>query len=289
MRRKTITAVLAKKHKEFVDSFPENLRQIVNEGTIITGGSIASMLMKEPVNDFDYYFKTKEAAKAVVDYFLTAYNNTTKKPELRTAFSDEDGIIGVKIVGLKDSGYDEVPDDEYADEEPAGEKTEQPEKPSEYKIKFVSDNAITLSNKIQLIFRFCGTPEEIHANFDFVHCTCSYDTFTKELKLPPKALESILARELTFMNSKFPLCAVIRTRKFIKRGWQINAAQYVKMALILNEMDLKNISVLRQQLTGVDSAYFNHVLNAIENRHKEEPSYQLENAFLFEILDKIFG
>lgn len=289
MKRKTITSVLAKKHKDFVDSFPEALRPIVNEGTIITGGSIASMLMKEPINDFDYYFKTPEAAKAVVDYFLTAYNNTTKKPELHTAFSSEDGIIGIKIVGLKDSGYDEVPDDENADEEPAGEKTEQPEKPSEYKIKFVSDNAITLSNKIQLIFRFCGTPDEIHANFDFVHCTCSYDTLTKELKLPPRALESILARELTFMNSKFPLCAVIRTRKFIKRGWQINAGQYVKMALILNEMNLKDIRVLRQQLTGVDSVYFNRVINAIEKRAEEDPTYDINNEMLFEIIEKIFG
>ena len=62
------------------------------------------------------------------------------------------------------------------------------------------------------------------------------------------------------MGSKYPLCSIIRTRKFIQRGYTINAGQYLKMAMQLNELDLKDVSVLQDQLIGVDSAYFDMVI-----------------------------
>ena len=91
------------------------------------------------------------------------------------------------------------------------------------------------------------------------------------------------------MNSKYPLCAIIRTRKFIQRGWLINAGQYVKMALILNELDLKDPNVLEDQLTGVDSAYFLAVIDAIAEEKERNPSLVIDNCYLFKLLDKIFG
>src|SRR5690606_18878685 len=123
-----------------------------------------------------------------------------------------------------------------------------PTKPK-YRPVFLSSNAITLSNKLQLILRFYGEPDEIHKNYDFVHCTSYYDHKDKQLTLRPEALEAILTKELRYVGSLYPLCSIIRLRKFIARGWTINAGQILKMALQLSKMDLTKPEILQDQLT----------------------------------------
>ena len=66
----------------------------------------------------------------------------------------------------------------------------------------------------------------------------------------------IINKELIYTGSKYPLCSIIRTRKFIERGYHINAGQYVKMAWQLNKLDLNNLDVFKDQLMGVDSFYW---------------------------------
>lgn len=161
------------------------------------------------------------------------------------------------------------------------------EKPK-YRPRYFSTNAISLSNDIQIVIRFYGSVEEIHKNYDFIHCTCSYDYKENKVNLPTKALEAIINKELYYCGSKYPLCSIIRTRKFLKRGWTINAGQYLKMALQLNELDLKDLKVFKDQLTGVDSAYFNQAIEMIIKRQEEDESFQIDNTYLFEIINRIF-
>jgi hypothetical protein len=90
------------------------------------------------------------------------------------------------------------------------------------------------------------------------------------------------------MGSKYPLCSIIRTRKFINRGWHINAGQYLKMCLQLNELDLNNIDVLEDQLIGVDSAYFMMLIDSIRNKQLTDDNFELNNSYIISIIDKIF-
>ena len=49
MNRRWIRKILAKKHKDFVTSITdEKVRRLVKENSIITGGSIVSLLNNEP-------------------------------------------------------------------------------------------------------------------------------------------------------------------------------------------------------------------------------------------------
>jgi hypothetical protein len=74
MKAKTIKAVLAKKHAELVDSIDdEKVQKLVKKNSIITGGAIASMLLKEKVNDFDYYFTDKDTVVAVANYYVNKF------------------------------------------------------------------------------------------------------------------------------------------------------------------------------------------------------------------------
>jgi len=163
----------------------------------------------------------------------------------------------------------------------------QSDKPK-YRPVFLSANAITLSNGVQLVTRFYGDPAEIHENYDFVHCTNYWTSWDEALVLNPAALESLLSRTLQYTGSLYPVCSVIRTRKFIKRGWHINAGQYLKMCLQISELDLFNIEVLEDQLTGVDAAYFSSVIQWCKEKKKDAPDFNLTLPYLVEIINRIF-
>jgi hypothetical protein len=162
------------------------------------------------------------------------------------------------------------------------------EKGDKYKPIFLSTNAITLSNSVQLITRFYGNPEEIHVNYDFVHAT-NYWTFSDGVVLNQRALEAILNKELVYIGSKYPIASLVRTRKFIKRGWQINAGQFVKMSWQISELNLKDIYVLEDQLVGVDSIYFLSFISSMKRRSIEDKDFNLTQDYLTTVIDKIFG
>jgi hypothetical protein len=167
------------------------------------------------------------------------------------------------------------------------DKAEDAGKPA-YRPVWLSTNAITLSDKIQIVVRFYGEPEQIHDTYDYVHCTCHWQSWDGELVLPARALTAIINKELYYVGSKYPLCSIIRSRKFIARGWHINAGQFVKMALQLNELNLKDMKVFEDQLVGVDSAYFSSAIYQIQQKQEADPNYPIDNNYLFEIINRIF-
>jgi hypothetical protein len=164
----------------------------------------------------------------------------------------------------------------------------QPNKTEKYKPIFLSTNAITLLNKLQIIVRFYGEPSQIHENYDFVHAT-NYWTFETGCMFNQGALEAILNKDLHYIGSKYPICSLIRTRKFIKRGWHINAGQFVKMSFQISELDLKDINVLEDQLVGVDSIYFLNFIKSLKDKSLLNPGFELTKEYLTTVIDRIFG
>ena len=302
MKAKTIKSIIRKKHEDWMESIDcEETRKLVKKNTIVTGGSIVSMLLGEKVNDFDIYFRDLDTVLAVTEYYVNKFNNLN--PHVKT----EEGVYVEPAYYKRDNDRVKVfirsagvageskPNYQYFESQEPGstaasdyvseviQEIEDETKPK-YRPIFLSSNAITLSNKVQLVIRFYGEPEEIHKNYDFVHCTNYWDSATGDLVLHQKALESILSKELRYVGSKYPLCSIIRTRKFIARGWTINAGQYVKMAFQLQEFDLNDPRVLEEQLTGVDIHYFFEVIEALKKRDDK----RVDTAYLMEVIDRIF-
>src|SRR5690606_21747234 len=123
------------------------------------------------------------------------------------------------------------------------------DKDKKYYPKFFSPNAISLSDDIQIVIRFYGTAEEIHKTFDFVHAT-NYFTHKEGLVTNNEAIESLLTKQLKYQGSLYPLTTIIRIKKFLKRGWNINAGEMLKAMFQISELDLKNPDVLEEQLIG---------------------------------------
>lgn len=311
MNRKTIKKILSKKHEDFLASIDdEEVKKLIDNNSIITGGSIVSLLLNENVKDFDYYFTNKETCRAVAEYYVKKFirlhpewekeNSKTSLPIVKEEdnrikiFVQSAGIIGEG----SEQGYEyfETQPDENAQnyvEKVISEADEVDSKPLEVKEKYrpvyMSTNAITLSNKVQLVIRFYGAAEEIHKNYDFAHCTNYWTSKDRKLTLQPHALEAILTKQLYYQGSLYPVCSVIRTRKFIKQGWHINAGQFLKMCFQISELNLKDIRTMEDQLTGVDAAYFFQIIEYCKKKQEEDKNFQITAPYLISIIDKIFG
>lgn len=160
------------------------------------------------------------------------------------------------------------------------------ESKADYHPVFVSANAISLHGRVQLIFRFVGEPERIHDNYDFVHCT-NYWTSWGGLTLQAPALEALLAKELRYVGSRYPVCSIFRARKFLDRGWTISAGQLFKIAHQVSKLDLSDYRVLEDQLIGVDTAYFSQVLSALR-KGKDDGDHTVDETYLINLIDKVF-
>ena len=305
MNSKNIKKSLNAKLKKWLDSIDDgSIKRVIKDNTIITGGALVSLLTNDEVHDYDVYFKTREAALKVAKYYVDKFNKAHKtnaylKEEVRkdaNGYETEElvpnGKINIFIQSkgvLADEDATTITDEtEPALPEEAGQEELQAIEKPKYRPVYLTSNAITLSDKIQIVIRFWGDVEEIHKNYDFAHCTCAWSSWNNELSLPVKALECIINKELYYIGSKYPLCSIIRSRKFINRGYTINAGQYLKMCMQLNELDLKKVEVLKDQLVGVDSAYFDMVISSISKKKEDNPDWQLDNSYLFEIINKIF-
>lgn len=320
LKKKTIKSILRRRTDAWIASLPTELQARVKADTIVTGGCIASMLLGEPINDIDIYFRTKETTKLVAEHYVREFLAYRKKrggvdvpifvEEMTDVRGDPRVRIVVKSAGVeKDKGgsdyayfegrapeeagdyVGEVYDDPAAvadiDSELRETLSQQPDddKPADYRPVFLSSNAISLSHKIQIVIRFFGEPEEIHANYDFAHCTNYWEAETGKLVLRPEALTALLSRTLVYAGSRYPVASVVRLRKFIARGWRINAGQILKMALQVSQLDMTRVAVLEDQLTGVDVAYFAQVIELAKAKDVEA----IDHAYLVEIVDRMFG
>jgi hypothetical protein len=234
----------------------------------------------------DYY-----QVKDIKDSMAVMLSNTS--PERVKIIFPSDGVIG-------------NPDEVKADEElgtPKGfvssldaiteidgveaDKIIEQEK-KEYFPVFFSTNAITLSNGIQVIVRFYGEPLEIHDTFDFTHTKAYWTRKDNKIVIPNEVYEAVINKTLSYTGSKYPVCSLFRLRKFLSRGWTINAGQILKIAMQISELNLCDIGTLEDQLVGVDSLYFSNLIQQFHRMEKEKDDFKLTSSYVMSIVDKIF-
>jgi len=295
MKRKTIERVIRKKLNQWLASIDnEDLRSEVKANIVLSGGSITSMFLQEDVNDYDIYIKDIVVCERLAKYYavplgIDVLNGNRKKQYLEHL--------------VPDAHYEETPYGENVSAEAIMYKSLHPGqiklklngggllipeedlvKDKQYQVVFLSQNAISLSDDIQIVIRFTGSVDEIHSSYDFVHAT-NYFTFDEGLVTNINALECILTKELKYQGSKYPLTSVIRVKKFIARKWTCNAGEMLKMLFQVADLDLQDPVVLEEQLVGVDIAYFSELIKIIR---KTEPK-KLTHSYLCELIDRVFN
>jgi hypothetical protein len=335
MKQKTINAVICKKFDEWLESIDdESIKSILKEHTIITGGSIASMILNEKVNDYDVYLDDHDALIKVAEYYVKKFQEShTNRPVLKVlhegnVLTDDEYFRYNSVKNAVERGEDnkeyskenvsflshfgdivkriaedstrvmlyvsnihlaaENPIDETSEDqttaihEQADDAEHNKDKPR-FRPVFFSSNAITLSDRIQLVVRFYGSAEEIHKNFDFLHATNYWTSKDRKVVMNLDAFQAVHNKELIYVGSRYPLCSLFRMRKFISRGFTINAGEILKIAMNVNEFDLTNISVLRDQLVGVDSSYFARLIDALGKKQ------DISRAYITEIINRMYN
>jgi len=291
-KTKTIEKIIQNKINHWVKSIDsEELRNKILNDYIVTGGAITSMLLGENPNDFDVYFHTAEIAKEVADYYiakvLEKQKSNTKIAKISAEVIGESVRVFVKSSGilsddLDNQNYDyfEQTTSSVMDKFLKGNKSEK----HPYSVALITDNAISLYDDIQIILRFTGNPETIHHNFDYVHTT-NYYTPKTGLVLNLNAVTATMSKTLTYVGSLYPICTLFRMRKFLNRGWSITGGEILKIAWDISKLDLNNIDVLREQLTGVDLNYFIQIINFLS---KEKPNGDYDRFYLISLIDRVF-
>ena len=311
MKIKTIKKILKLKIEDWTNSVNDNdVKKAIKDGAIVTGGSIASLLLREDVNDFDIYFKTKETLMTVCKYYcegndIQVWDGDRAKIEYDKIeqetkdFQEKNGGMGFDenksrlATFLKDIepnrvklfvghlGHKRIDPLDY--KKNITDNTVLPYQPA-----FFSPNAISLTDKLQIVIRFWGPVEGIHKNYDFVHATNYYDVSENNLVLKDRAMESLLTKELYYVGSLYPLTSVIRAKKFIQRGWTITAGSYLKICFQVSKLDLEDIKVLEEQLIGVDIAYFSTLVDILKVKKENNPDFVPTYEWLAELIDKVF-
>lgn len=313
MKANTIKMVIRKKLNNILLSIDDlDVKGCFERDAIVSGGAITSMLLGEEINDYDIYFRTKESAKKIAEYYVSKFNQlenikTTLYPNCQIIVKEEPRknikgevenrvVIYIKSAGVageqqKEYKYFETLEEHHSDEyvesvfDPLDDNiVKNIKETNKYSPVFLSDNAITLKNKVQLIIRFSGEPDEIHRNYDFAHCMCYYDFWKNYLSLPQEALESILSKSLVYKGSLYPFASIFRVRKFIARGWRITAGQMLKMIWQIGEVDFKDTQAIYEQLIGVDQAYMKQLIHAIESGNVKN----IDSTYIAKLVDEIF-
>jgi len=296
MKTKTIAKIITKKMNEWLETIADKtLRGDVKKNILISGGSIASMLLKEQVNDYDVYIQNMDVLKRLAEYYKPGdvldgrlrgeylEKRFPKIPESGFWDNPESGKnerysseAYVRISNLK-------PNQIKIDVSGAGVRIERKED-EKYLPVFISQNAISLTEDVQIVLRFNGNVEQIHKTFDYIHAT-NYFTFQDGLILNQAALESLITKNLVYQGSLYPLTSVIRMKKFIRRGWTMSAGEILKILFQVSELDLTDIEVLEDQLIGVDVAYFSMLIDALRNVDKKK----ITSRYINSLIDKVFS
>ncbi len=292
-KRKTIVSIISNKMNAWINTLPESLQGRVKNSYILTGGAIASLVQGQMPNDYDVYFDDVDVCAAVAQHYVDMHKiNTSMRVEVQKlnhqvkVMIKSAGVIGDEINDGSYQYFEQSPE-ESVSEEMANflgnpDKADLPTDAGKYRASFITSNAISLTDSVQIITRFVGDAAEIHKNFDYVHATNYYSVKTG-LVLNQDALESIICKELQYVGSLYPIASLFRMRKFIGRGWTINVGEILKISWDISKLNLEDYTILQEQLTGVDVAYFNQLLTLLKDSDRT-----LDRSYLVELINRIF-
>lgn len=168
----------------------------------------------------EHIIETKKKIFDALNEKLSAFDSIIVMT-IRQSFVLSGGAIGSFLRGEEANDFDLFPvtDVDYflnkIEKTYQGGIEDAPEENAKYmeqvKGKLVTNNAITMKGKIQLIRKF--------DSFDFVHCLPKLDFYNHKLKISPIQYHCIMNRILIVNEGVEP--KPTRIKKFVDRGWKM--------------------------------------------------------------------
>jgi len=137
---------------------------------------------------------------------------------------------------------------------------------SKYNCVYKTDNANTYEFslrskadkiKVQLIKKskvFNKSIEAVLGVFDFSVCQAGFDFEKSVFVTHDNFIYDLSKRELVFnKDSTAPLNTLIRIKKYLARGFSMSPKEMVRLALVINSLDLTKIEVVKENVAGLGS------------------------------------
>jgi len=170
----------------------------------ISGGLIASLLVGEPPNDVDIFFKAKDEQELFKKIYsdilkndVAVYSKYVTKPYAK----DTSSGFTANAINLNPDKYSQT--------------------------------------KYQLILCQVGDPEDVTSSFDFVHCQAYYDWIQNSLYISPLIYKCCVNKILynPHTSQKF-LHSPKRIKKFMDRGFKLRTGFSIPNITPLNSTDV---------------------------------------------------
>jgi hypothetical protein len=243
-----INSICTKKLEELTDK--GYLKIDLLAGSFFAGGLITSIAKDEKIKDYDLFFTNPKSAKKAINFFL-GYHAWSPNFDIEFVKDDKNpnlhrGKLVSKKEGLTVDNFIENFNRNFSKN-----------KSNSIHPQFLSNNAMMLSNGVQLIFRFVGEPDEVFSTFDYEHCKaywrpCPTGFKPGEVVFRGKSLESLAKNEVMYTgNTRFVLAAISRLNKFITRGWTIAPSSLLAIASSASKICWENEEQLREELLGI--------------------------------------
>jgi hypothetical protein len=147
------------------------------------------------------------------------------------------------------------------------------------------------SNKkwtVQLITRFIGEASDIFQWFDFTITHGAFDFEKNCFIFGDRFFPDLAKRRLVYSgSSKYPICAMYRTKKYSERGYELPGATIMHIALSIVQLKISNYKELKEQLMGIDTMYLQKLLEA---KNPDAPVDYGEFIYeAFQVIDRITG
>lgn len=131
-----------------------------------------------------------------------------------------------------------------------------------------------------------GSFDKIFDMFDFTVCMAAYVFSSEKFYFHNSFFKHLAQRRIVFNNkTPFPLASLVRTKKYMAKGYTMSNVETVKLAMAINKLDLTDYKVFKSQLMGIDASILKPMIDKLAEMSiidKEDFLYKvnelLENA-----------
>ena len=139
---------------------------------------------------------------------------------------------------------------------------------------------------VQVIhFKYFQTPQEVFDTFDFTHVMGAYDFAIEDFILHKDFLKHNAQRILKFnKNTAFPLISLIRSNKYMDRGYSISKPELMRIILTCMNLEINSYDELKEHLGGMYGESYDKVFENVKDEefNLEEAINRLQNLSLDE-------
>lgn len=156
-----------------------------------------------------------------------------------------------------------------------------PEVETEHVVSYKIDNIIFQLIKFDEMF---NVVEYLLAKFDFRVCMAAFSFKEKKFYIDENFLHDLAKKELVYNIGDFPIATLFRLRKFLYKGFKISGCNIIKLALRVNNIEIKTYKQLKRQLIGIDTVFLKDLLNDLEDEQYKEKQYDF--ALFLRMIDQ---